>query len=145
MAPVTYNRAVLDAILHGKPAPKKIPRASASASESQIQQSCINWFKAQYPRLWEDGVLFHIANEGIRLGGSGRRAKREGIVCGVADLCLAMPRKGFGALYIELKRPGCYQRPSQRTWQKNIEKHGNKYCVVKSVDQFMEVINNYLK
>ena len=86
-----------------------------------------------------------IANEGSRLGGSGRRAKREGIVCGVADLCLAMPRKGFGALYIELKRPGCYQRPSQRTWQKNIEKHGNKYCVVKSVDQFMEVINNYLK
>lgn len=143
MARVSYNKEVLDAILHGKPAPKKIPKVP-TVSESHIQQSCINWFKAQYPRLWQDGVLFHIANEGIRLGGSGKRAKREGIIRGVADLCLAMPRKGFGALYIELKKPGSYQRPEQRTWQENMEKHGNKYVVVKSVESFMRVIQEYL-
>ena len=144
MARVTYNRQVLDAILHGKPAPKRIPKGPASSSESQIQQACINWFKAQYPRLWEDGVLFHIANEGVRRGGAGSRAKREGVVRGVADLCLAMPRKGYGALYIEMKKPGCYQRPDQKTWQKNIEKHGNKYVVIKSVESFMRLIQEYL-
>lgn len=143
MARVSFDKEVLDAILHGKPAPKKIPRVP-KVSESQIQQSCINWFKAQYPRLWQDGVLFHIANEGVRLGGSGNRAKKEGLVRGVADLCLAMPRKGFGALYIELKKPGCYQRPSQKTWQESMERHGNKYVVVKSVESFMRVIQEYL-
>ena len=143
MARVSFNKEVLDAILHGKPAPKKISRVP-KVSESQIQQSCINWFKAQYPRLWQDGVLFHIANEGVRLGGSGNRAKKEGLVRGVADLCLAMPRKGVGALYIELKKPGCYQRPSQKTWQESMEKHGNKYVVVKSVESFMRVIKEYL-
>lgn len=143
MARVSFDKEVLDAILHGKPAPKKIPRVP-KVNESQIQQSCINWFKAQYPRLWQDGVLFHIANEGVRLGGSGNRAKKEGLVRGVADLCLAMPRKGFGALYIELKKPGCYQRPSQKTWQESMERHGNKYVVVKSVESFMRVIQEYL-
>lgn len=143
MARVSFNKEALDAILHGKPAPKKIPKVP-SVSESQIQQSCINWFKAQYPGLWQDGVLFHIANEGVRRGGSGGRAKKEGLVRGVADLCLAMPRKGFGALYIELKKPGNYQQPEQKEWQKNIEKHGNKYVVVKSVESFMRVIQEYL-
>ncbi len=144
MARVNYNKEVLDAILHGRPVPKKIPRVPTSESESQIQQACILWFKAQYPRLWEDGVLFHIANEGIRLGGAGKRAKREGIIRGVADICLAMPRKGYGALYIELKRPGCYQKPDQRKWQESMEKHGNKYVVVKSVEAFMRTIQEYL-
>lgn len=78
------------------------------------------------------------------MGGQGRRIKREGIVRGVADLCLAMPRHGYGALYIEMKRPDRYQSPEQRTWQKNIERHGNKYVVCKSLDEFIKIINRYL-
>lgn len=144
MARVKFDRETLDAILHGKNPPKKIPKVP-SVSESQIQQSCINWFKAQYPRLWQDGVLFHISNEGIRLGAAGNRAKREGIVRGVADLCLAIPRNGYGALYIEMKKPGRYQQPEQRAWQENIQKYGNKYVVVKSVETFMSIIRDYLK
>lgn len=124
---------------------KKPPRdPSEGPSESEIQQSCIKWFQLQHRALWADGVLFHIANEGIRLGGQGRRIKREGIVRGVADLCLAMPRHGYGALYIEMKRPDRYQSPEQRTWQKNIERHGNKYVVCKSLDEFIKIINRYL-
>lgn len=105
---------VLQAIKEGRDPKtvKKPPRdPSEGPSESEIQQSCIKWFQLQHRALWEDGVLFHIANEGIRLGGQGRRIKREGIVRGVADLCLAMPRHGYGALYIEMKRPDRYQSP----------------------------------
>ena len=124
---------------------KRPPRdPSEGPTESQIQQTCIKWFQLQHNALWEDGVLFHIANEGIRVGKLGGRTKREGIVRGVADLCLAVPRHGYGALYIEMKRPGCYQSPEQRTWQKCIEKHGNKYVVCKSLDEFMVTINRYL-
>ena len=143
----SYNMLVLQAIKEGRDpkTEKKPPRdPSEGPSESEIQQSCIKWFQLQHRALWEDGVLFHIANEGIRLGGQGRRIKREGIVRGVADLCLAMPRHGYGALYIEMKRPDRYQSPEQRTWQKNIERHGNKYVVCKSLDEFIKIINRYL-
>ena len=143
----SYNMLVLQAIKEGRDPKtvKKPPRdPSEGPSESEIQQSCIKWFQLQHRALWEDGVLFHIANEGIRLGGQGRRIKREGIVRGVADLCLAMPRHGYGALYIEMKRPDRYQSPEQRTWQKNIERHGNKYVICKSLDEFIKIINRYL-
>lgn len=113
-------------------------------SESQIQQMCINWFRLQHQKLWEDGVLFHIPNEGIRRGVTGKRMKAEGIVKGVADLCLAIPRHGYAALYIEMKRPGCYQRPEQKMWERGVTKHGNKYVVCKSLEEFQLTINRYL-
>ena len=105
----SYNMLVLQAIKEGRDPKtvKKPPRdPSEGPSESEIQQSCIKWFQLQHRALWEDGVLFHIANEGIRLGGQGRRIKREGIVRGVADLCLAMPRHGYGALLHRNETPG---------------------------------------
>ena len=68
----SYNMLVLQAIKEGRDPKtvKKPPRdPSEGPSESQIQQSCIKWFQLQHRALWDDGVLFHIANEGIRLGG----------------------------------------------------------------------------
>ena len=143
----SYNMQVLKAICEGRD-PKTVKRPprdpSEGPTESEIQQSCIKWFQLQYRKLWDDGVLFHIANEGIRPGRQGGRLKSEGIVRGVADLCLAMPRHGYGALYIEMKRPGCRQSSEQTTWQKSIEKHGNKYVVCRSLNEFMVTINRYL-
>lgn len=113
-------------------------------TESDIQQSCIRWFSFKYPHLAQDGVLFHIPNEGIRLGGMGARIRREGVVRGVADLCLCIPRGGYGALYIEMKKPNRYQSPEQKKWQAAVEKHGNRYVVCKSLTEFIETINGYL-
>lgn len=143
----SYNRQVLKAICEGRD-PKTVKRPprdpSEGPTESEIQQSCIKWFQLQHRDLWDDGVLFHIANEGIRVGRQGGRTKREGVVRGVADLCLALPRHGYGALYIEMKRPKRYQSPEQRAWQQNIEKHGNKYVVCRSLNEFIVTINRYL-
>lgn len=145
----TFNKRLLDAIRKGvdsKSIPAKIVRKAANGApyESDIQQACIRWFRLQYPQLAREGMLFHIANEGIRLGGMGARVKREGVVKGVADLCLSVPMHGYGALYIEMKRPHCYQTPEQKAWQASVEKYGNKYVVCKSVDEFSVEINRYL-
>lgn len=98
----------------------------------------------QYREIWDAGLLFHIPNEGIRIGKMGSRMKREGVRRGVADLCLAIPRHGFGALYIEMKRPGGRQSAEQRAWQKNAEKYGNKYVICHSLEEFMFAIKRYL-
>lgn len=148
----SYNKRLLSAIVKGKDT-KKIPkhiRRVTDSSESEIQQACLRWFKLQYPRLASEGMLFHIANEGVRIGAMGGRLQREGLVRGVADLCLAVPSHGFHALYIEMKRPktifhaATYQSPEQKTWQRNVEKYGNKYVVCHSLEEFMEIVKEYL-
>lgn len=142
----SYNKRLLESITTGKPiiAPPKRDEAKLGPTESQIQQACITWFRYQYPSFWNDGVLFHIPNEGIRIGATGKRMKSEGIVRGVADLCLAVPRHGYAALYIEMKRPRSYQSPHQKAWEQGITKYGNKYIVCKSFEDFKNIINQYL-
>lgn len=145
----TYNERLLKAILQGKgksglTASEFREFKEHSKTESEIQQECIMWFKENYPLLAQEGMLFHIANEGIRLGGMGARFKREGVVKGVADLCLCIPRHGYGALYIEMKRKGTYQRPEQKAWQAAVEKYGNKYVVCRSREEFAAIIKRYM-
>jgi hypothetical protein len=143
----TFNKRLLDAIIAGNDktsVPASVMR-EYGMTESQIQQDCLRWFAVQYPMLAQEGMLFHIPNEGIRLGGMGARMKREGIVRGVADLCLCVPKGGYHALYIEMKKPGSYQRPEQKEWQRNVEKYGNRYVVCKTVEEFQNEVISYLK
>lgn len=76
------------------------------------------------PETRRGRYAFHIANEGIRVGRQGGRAKREGIVRGVADICLAIPNHGYGALYIEMKRPKTFDHKA--TYQTPDQKHGKQ-------------------
>lgn len=142
----SYNKEVLKAIIDGTPISAKKARAIAQhgLTESQIQQSCIRWFQVAHPKLWADGVLFHIANERKCTQWQGRKLKLEGVVKGVADLCLTLSRHGFNALYIEMKKPGNYQEPEQEQWQAGVEKHGNRYVVCKSLDEFERIVNEYI-
>ena len=150
MANNSYNKQLLSAIAKGEKFIKTPSTRTVTQTESEIQQSCFRWFKLQYPKLAEEGMLFHIANEGIRIGRMGGRAKREGVVRGVADICLAIPNHGYGALYIEMKRPktfdhnATYQSPEQKAWQAACEKYGNKYAVCRSVEEFKTEITRYL-
>lgn len=138
-----YNEQVLKAIIHGTTNPKQ-KRDGCSVTESQIQIACVDWFKLQYRQLFEDGVLFHIPNERQCSYALGARLKREGVVKGVADLCLALMRHGYGALYIEMKKPGSYQRPEQKTWEQSITRHGYLYKVIKNFDDFKKLIDWYV-
>lgn len=141
-----YDKMVLDSIISGTPLPAKKAReiAQHGLTESQIQQSCIRWFQVAHANLWSDGVLFHVANERKCTQWQGKKLKLEGVVKGVADLCLALSRHGFNALYIEMKKPGNYQSKEQKEWQSGVERHGNKYVVCKSLDEFEKIVTEYI-
>lgn len=149
----SYNKRLLEAIkkCQGTNNVAASVRRTQTMTESEIQQACFKWFRLQYPKMAQDGIMYHIANEGIRVGRQGWRMKREGLTKGVADICLAIPRQGYGALYIEMKRPktydhkATYQSPEQKAWQAACEKYGNKYVVCRSVEEFKEIIDDYLR
>ncbi|MBT9169302.1 MAG: hypothetical protein DDT19_02660 [Syntrophomonadaceae bacterium] len=55
---------------------------------------------------------------------------------GVADL-IAL-RKDTGVVFLEIKRPGGKQSLYQQQFQANVEAHGGKYLLVKSVDDLIK-------
>lgn len=111
-------------------------------SESQIQHDCLTWFRLQYPNLAL--LLFSVPNGGRRDAKTGARMKYEGVVRGVADLILLIPKKGYASLCIEMKTPKGVQSDGQKEWQREAEKYRSKYVVCRSLQEFIYEVNSYL-
>ena len=125
--------------------------------ESRLQESCVTWFRLQYPKFAL--LLFAVPNGGKRthrtIVRNGRvityspeatQMKKEGVTAGVADLILLKQSHGYGSLCIEMKTTdkASKQRESQKAWQQATESAGNKYVVCRTLEEFMAVVKDYL-
>ena len=111
--------------------------------EHRIQCGCVAWFRLQYPQYRQ--LLFAVPNGGARDAITGARLKDEGVTAGVADLILLLPRHGYHALCIEMKTRHGTQRKSQKEWSEIVSAHGYQYTVCRSLDDFMQTVNGYIK
>lgn len=111
--------------------------------ESRIQQGCVRWFRLQYPEYSTN--FFSIPNGGLRSKVTGAILKSEGALAGVADLFLSVPNRFYHGLYIEMKKPKGRQQESQKLFQQAVEAQGYKYALCYSLDEFIAIINEYLK
>lgn len=76
-----------------------------------------------------------------------RILKGEGMTAGVSDLILLHPSADgkWAALCLEMKAGKGRQSELQKAWQKAVESCGcYRYAVVRSFDEFRELINSYL-
>lgn len=124
--------------------------------EHNIQSACVRWFGYAHPEL--RGLLFCVPNGGARSKATAGMLKAEGVVAGVSDLILLVPRCRASitenkaasieinhALCIEMKTAKGYQSPEQKIWQRLVEEHGYKYAVCRSLDEFIDTIEAYLR
>lgn len=111
--------------------------------ESRIQQACVRWFRLQYPRYAR--LLFAVPNGGARSAVTGAILKAEGVVAGVSDLILLLPSGGHHALCIEMKTKNGTQQYSQKRWEEEVSKQGYRYVVCRSVEEFVESVNSYIR
>ena len=114
-----------------------------NAHEHRIQVACVRWFALQWRQY--DGLLFAVPNGGNRDKVTGAIMKAEGITAGVSDLLLLVPSHGYHGLCIEMKTEKGRQSAEQKQWQKKVDAQGYRYAVIRSLDQFIETINDYLK
>lgn len=140
---MTYNQELVQAIISGKAKPEKRAPKPMQTEEHNLQVACCKWFRLQYPKY--SRLLFAIPNGGGRSKAEAGKLKAEGVVAGVADLCLAIPRNGFAALYVEMKKSDGKQQTNQKEWQKDCEAVGNRYVVCKSLEEFINAVKSYLK
>lgn len=114
--------------------------------ESHIQQVCLRWARMQFPVCRE--LMFSVPNGAHLSMVQARILKAEGMTAGVADMLLLHPSADgrWAALAIEFKTAKGKQSTYQKAWQTELEKPGcYRYEVVRSFEQFRDLINNYLR
>ena len=115
-------------------------------TEAQEQKALFEWAdyaKGRYPEL---ELLYHVPNEARRSYALGRELNAQGLKSGVPDICLPVPRGGYGALYIEMKRRKEGRlSDNQRVWLNGLNCAGNKAVVCKGWEEARNVILEYLK
>lgn len=119
-------------------------------SEAHIQASAVLWMNNDRPET--RGLFFCVNNENSRsiyessrqqlISGSIRRM--IGVVAGVSDTILFIPRGKYHAACFEFKTESGKQSESQRIWQEKVEREGYYYTLVRSLDEFKDKVDWYL-
>ena len=115
---------------------------------SRLQKACVKWFKYQYSD--KKNLLFSITN-GIPIADKSIRTKiynrliAEGLQPGVPDLFLAVGNSIYNGMFIEIKSKTDRLRKKQVDTIRALEQQNYKCVVVRSVDEFIEIIDEYLR
>ena len=121
----------------------KQPRRHPRNLEHQLQSRCVRWFRLAHRDMVHN--LFAVPNGGYRTKTTAALLKAEGQLSGVADLILLKRKGKCGALLLEAKVKGNYQSANQKLWQRMIEADGYIYKIFRSLEEFVEIVENYLK
>lgn len=121
-------------------------------SESSHQIALFRWAAVAEATRPELALLYSVPNGGARHKATAGRLKAEGVRAGVPDVCLPVPRGGFGALYIELKaprEPGSTKRAgrlsqAQADFGAALLRAGNDWRVAYGWDEARRQIEGYL-
>lgn len=102
--------------------------------ECQLQAKCVEWFRYHFPHY----IIFAVPNEAAYKRSS--YFSSIGMLNGVSDTIVVLPEK---ILFVEFKTPKGQQRPEQVEFQKKIESLGYSYHIIRSFDQYKDLINEY--
>lgn len=118
--------------------------------EHQLQVSQISWCEWQSLVWPELESIFAVPNQAKRGIAGYTRMNSEGLKKGQWDLCLPVPRRGFGALFIENKCPIVVGKkktklsPAQIKRGHILEAAGNLCYVIRTYDDFVNLVTWYI-
>jgi hypothetical protein len=119
-------------------------RAKPRELERAHQVALIKWVRTVrdiYPVL---KLLYAIPNGGKRNLRVARKLKAEGVLVGVADLCLPAARRGYHGLYLEMKSEEGVATEEQKEFLRGVS--GEGYCAViaQGVDEAQATLEWYI-
>jgi hypothetical protein len=119
--------------------------AKRGQPEHDEQVALFRWAEMQSGGIPELALLFAIPNGGDRHPAVAAKLKAEGVKKGVPDICLPVARRGYHALYIEMKAPGGRVKPEQREWHIKLQGCENRVEVCIGWESAKDVLLDYLK
>ena len=115
-------------------------------TEHEEQSEVIKWW-AGYAAQHKipENLLFAIPNGSHKSMASAAKFKREGLRKGTSDLCLAIARKNYHGMYVELKRTkGAYVSDDQEEFGRLVTNEGYNFWVCYGAEHAIRVIKEYL-
>lgn len=129
------------AFSYGTPQPNV--RKTPSHWETEFQIACVNWFCYQYSQYQK--LLWGSQNAGKRGKVAAGKLKAAGLVAGIPDLQLNLPKRTAPGLFIELKMPGNTTTPAQDAMIDLLRQQGYWVYVVDKLEDFIQVVTEYMK
>lgn len=142
----------------GAELPPPVVRKSRRAEESAIQRQLVRWWDLNSWTRYSLSplVLFSIPNGSNGDAKRGSILKAEGLRRGAPDLFLSIPRewrpsktectaaRDEHGCYLELKTPTGRIAPEQESFHQILRRSGYRVVIVRSFDEGVAAINNYL-
>jgi len=107
-------------------------------TEDQLQQKCVIEFKNNY-QIKGLGLIFSVPNGGTRNILEAKKLKLTGQLAGVSDLVVLLHQK---TIFFELKAEKGVQSDVQKLFETNVKKLGFEYHIIKSLEQFKNILEN---
>ena len=120
------------------------PAVRDTMNEHAHQVALFAWAFLARKQRPELEALYAVPNAGKRSIGAAAYIKSEGLRSGVPDICLPVPRGGFGALYIELKSATGRTSEQQKKWLSRLNGLGNMAVVCRGWLEAKDTIEGYL-
>lgn len=118
----------------------RLPKAYNLQSEYQIQVQCVQWFRMAYP----NEIIYAVPNGGKRHLLEAVKFKASGVLSGVPDLFIALPKGRYHGLYIEMKSDKGTVSEKQQTMIDKLISKGYQVNVCYSFEEFEQTIKNYM-
>lgn len=115
-----------------------------SGSEDGAQSALFAWCAISLPAYPQLEWFYHIPNGGMRSAKEGARMKKLGAKRGVLDCCLPVGKRGYNALYIEMKTKIGIVSPDQERWILGLTNCGNLAIVAYSWEEARDILIWYL-
>ena len=119
-------------------------RGKLIPDEAEEQKIVFKWAtlnQKKYPKLKK---MYHIPNEGKRSKKTGANLKAMGLIPGVSDICLPVPRGKYHGLYIELKAEDGVPSVRQLEFLSNMREEGYCTAVCYGASQAIEILREYM-
>lgn len=114
-------------------------------TEEEEQKVVISWCRLQETRWPELRLIHHVPNGGKRSKSEAAVFRAMGVLSGVSDLFLPVPRAGFHGMYIELKALDGKVSKEQKGFLAAVIEQGYFGCVCWGAEDAIEVISRYMR
>jgi hypothetical protein len=112
--------------------------------ERAHQVALIKWVRTVrdiYPVL---KLLYAVPNGGKRNLRVARKLKAEGVLVGVADLCLPAARRGYHGLYLEMKSEEGVATKEQKEFLRDVSGEGYCAIIASGIDEAKAMLEWYI-
>lgn len=117
---------------------------SGEIAEKSIHKLTLAYIK-EHPKLKKYiKLILHFPNEGKRTTSYGKMLKSMGMRKGVVDLFIAIPRRGYGGAWIELKSADGVLSAEQKEFLDDMKEQNFYTHVTWSVKESIDIIEWYL-